>query len=251
MQEIKCNVCGDGVFISKEKFKNFSHNGKTESLKMLSFECNVCSSSYTTNTQSKTNKRSITAFKKKADGLLSGEEIATIREKLNINKSEAAMYFGGGPVAFSKYESDDVTQSEAMDNLLRVAYAYPEVAMFLKARSEGQYSSIESTPIRSAQESRFNVSHITQFFSFLIEQDSRHNTWRTIKDIDLQDSEYSRSQLTRYIYSSIEKIKATEIPQKVAGYSSDDIPQRRAGGKVLPQKRSTSRNWNSTPCSIH
>jgi putative zinc finger/helix-turn-helix YgiT family protein len=248
MQEIKCNVCGDGVFISKEKFKNFSHNGKTESLKMLGFECNVCNSSYTTNIQSKANKRTITAFKKKADGLLSGEEIATIREKLKINKSEAAIYFGGGPVAFSKYESDDVTQSEAMDNLLRVAYAYPEVAMFLKARTEGQYSSIDSIPIRSAQESRLNVSHITQFFSFLIEQDSRNNTWRSIKDIHLQDSEYSGSQLTKYIYNSIEKIKDAENPQKVDGYSSDDIPQRRTGDNVLPQKRSTSRNWNITQC---
>lgn len=33
--------------------------------------------------------------------------------------------FGGGPVAFSKYESDDVMQSDAMDKLLRLAAEVP------------------------------------------------------------------------------------------------------------------------------
>lgn len=35
----------------------------------------------------------------------------------------AAELFGGGKVAFSRYESDDITQSTAMDSLLRLCAA--------------------------------------------------------------------------------------------------------------------------------
>ena len=37
-----------------------------------------------------------------------------------MTQGQAARLFGGGPVAFSKYENDDVAQSESMDNLLRL-----------------------------------------------------------------------------------------------------------------------------------
>jgi HTH-type transcriptional regulator/antitoxin MqsA len=39
--------------------------------------------------------------------------------------------FGGDPVAFSKYEADDVTQSDAMDKLLRVVSFVPAVFAYL------------------------------------------------------------------------------------------------------------------------
>lgn len=45
---------------------------------------------------------------------------------MGINKSEAARIFGGGPVAFSKYEADDLAQSGVMDRFLRLAAAVPE-----------------------------------------------------------------------------------------------------------------------------
>jgi HTH-type transcriptional regulator/antitoxin MqsA len=52
--------------------------------------------------------------------LLSGAEIAALRERYKLNQKQAARLFGGGPVAFSKYENDDVAHSEAMDKLLRL-----------------------------------------------------------------------------------------------------------------------------------
>ena len=70
--------------------------------------------------EGKLNKRGIMAFRKSVDGLLTGAEICALREKYKLTQSHAAKLFGGGPVAFSKYENDDVAQSEAMDNLLRL-----------------------------------------------------------------------------------------------------------------------------------
>lgn len=67
------------------------------------------------------------------DGLLSGSEIARIREKFILNQREAAALFGGGYNAFNKYESGEVLQSYAMDRLLRLAEAVGHPALgFLK-----------------------------------------------------------------------------------------------------------------------
>jgi transcriptional regulator with XRE-family HTH domain len=43
-----------------------------------------------------------------------------LRKRYGLNQQQAARLFGGGPVAFSKYENDDVAHSEAMDKLLRL-----------------------------------------------------------------------------------------------------------------------------------
>jgi HTH-type transcriptional regulator/antitoxin MqsA len=63
----------------------------------------------------------VIGFRKRIDGLLSGIEIRAIRERYGINQKQAALLFGGGPVAFSKYENDDIAQAESMDKLLRLA----------------------------------------------------------------------------------------------------------------------------------
>ena len=60
------------------------------------------------------------AFRKSVDGLLTGTEICALRDKYKLTQGQAAKLFGGGPVAFSKYENDDVSQSESMDTLLRL-----------------------------------------------------------------------------------------------------------------------------------
>ena len=78
------------------------------------------------------------AFKKEVDGLLTGQEIKALRKRYNLTQAQAASIFGGGPVAFSKYESDDVMQSEPMDNLLRVASQIPDAVAWLAQRAGEQ-----------------------------------------------------------------------------------------------------------------
>lgn len=66
-------------------------------------------------------------------GLMTGSEIAKIRESLVLNQREAATLFGGGYNAFNKYESGEVLQSFAMDRLLRLTSAVGHPAVnFLK-----------------------------------------------------------------------------------------------------------------------
>jgi len=82
--------------------------------------CDVCMSDSAGAEQMRANKRGMIAFRKQVDGLLSGTEILALRKRYGLNQQQAARLFGGGPVAFSKYENDDVAHSEAMDKLLRI-----------------------------------------------------------------------------------------------------------------------------------
>jgi HTH-type transcriptional regulator/antitoxin MqsA len=60
--------------------------------------------------QTRDNKRAMLAFKKQVADLLTGFELKALRQRLGVIQAQAAVIFGGGPVAFSKYESDDVMQ---------------------------------------------------------------------------------------------------------------------------------------------
>ena len=76
--------------------------------------CNVCTSDFAGAKESKLNRRVLMAFRKRIDGLLKGAEITALRKQYQMTQGQAARLFGGGPVAFSKYENGDVAQSESM-----------------------------------------------------------------------------------------------------------------------------------------
>lgn len=82
--------------------------------------CDHCLSDFAGAEESRRNRRILLAFRKQVDGLLTGTEITALRKQYGLTQAQAARLFGGGPVAFSKYENDDVAQSEAMDTLLRL-----------------------------------------------------------------------------------------------------------------------------------
>ena len=94
---------------------------------LASTECRHCDYSFATNEQHDANLATVRlayveqrATAKTAKGLLTGAQLRSVRETLGITQREAAELFGGGPVAFSKYENEDVAQSVAMDRLVRL-----------------------------------------------------------------------------------------------------------------------------------
>lgn len=131
MENKVCPICEEGVLTIREGRNETEYKGVKGSVRFLYEECNVCGSEQADAALSLKNKRLMIAFRKQVDGLLTGEEVRALRERLKLKQSEAARVFGGGPTAFSKYESDDVAQSAAMDKLLRVADALPEAFRYL------------------------------------------------------------------------------------------------------------------------
>ena len=115
-----CPICGEGhVTQHVDQFES-EYKGKKAMLPSHYKLCDTCHSDFAGSEESKVNKRAIMAFRKSVDGLLTGAEIVALRKQYGLTQDQAAKLFGGGPVAFSKYENDDVAQSEAMDSLLRL-----------------------------------------------------------------------------------------------------------------------------------
>ena len=127
LQKELCPICLEGHLTEMKDQETSEHNGVVGQTFLHFAECDTCGSEQANAKHLRLNKRSIVAFKKHADNLLVGSEIKVIREKLGINQKIAALLFGGGPVGFSKYENDDVTQSVAMDRLIRVVGDNPSL----------------------------------------------------------------------------------------------------------------------------
>lgn len=121
-----CPICGEGHVTSHMEMIESEYKGQKKMLPSHYQLCDACHSDFAGAREGKLNKRAIMAFRKSVDGLLTGVEILALRKQYRLTQDQAAKLFGGGPVAFSKYENDDVAHSEAMDSLLRLIRRSPD-----------------------------------------------------------------------------------------------------------------------------
>jgi HTH-type transcriptional regulator/antitoxin MqsA len=133
--EMLCSICEAGPLVPETVENEVTYKGRTRSLPLLMSVCQDCGSEQASAQQARDNKRAMLAFRKEVDGLLTGAELRVLRERLSISQAQAARLFGGGPVAFSKYENDDVAQSEAMDRLVRMSAEVPGALRWLAHRA--------------------------------------------------------------------------------------------------------------------
>ena len=133
-----CPICESGQLHEKTELEETTYKGVTAQTPLYYSICDACGSEQGNAAQSRKNKQAMLSFKKQVDGFLSGEEIRELRQHWGITQGQAAKIFGGGPVAFSKYEADDVMQSEPMDKLLRAARALPQTFLWL-AQQAGEH----------------------------------------------------------------------------------------------------------------
>lgn len=141
-----CPICGEGHLQLRVGQNKVKYKDRIGLISLFYSECEACGSEQADATQTRDNKRAMLAFKKEVDGLLTGAQLKGLRNRLNITQSQAAAIFGGGPVAFSKYENDDVMQSESMDKLLRLADAVPAAFTYL-AWQAGVVITLKSEPL--------------------------------------------------------------------------------------------------------
>ena len=122
---ILCPVCGETALQLIEDKETQTYKDCIGELDFHYAECSECGAETATPDQVRFNKRQMIKFQKQVDGLLSSEEVKAIREELGLTIKEAGEVFGGGPVAFSKYENDDLMQSLPMDSALILARENP------------------------------------------------------------------------------------------------------------------------------
>lgn len=121
----QCLACGEGKLVAHTEHNPVEVNGQTVSLPLHYSVCDHCGAELTSASQAQANKRAMVAAEKQTLGLLAGASIRSFRQQYKITQIQAAQLFGGGKVGFSRYENDDIVQSQAMDSLLRLCIEHP------------------------------------------------------------------------------------------------------------------------------
>jgi len=169
-----CHFCGSKSVSQYEEIECYKYKDKKYSVPIDFSTCDSCDEEFITAVQIRKNEIRIREAKKELDGLLSNDEIYNIRKHFGLTQLDAAIIFGGGKNAFSKYERSEVTQSTAMDKLIRLAVENSfvfkkllDMAGFSVEESQGirityDISSIETTSLKSSPFTS-DPSNIIQF----------------------------------------------------------------------------------------
>ncbi len=157
-----CPLCGEGHVTAQVEQVENEYKGRKTLLPDHFKLCDHCGSDFAGAHEAKLNKRALMAWRKQVDGLLTGAEITALRRQYRLTQTQAAQLFGGGPVAFSKYENDDVAQSESMDTLLRLVRRSPAAFRALLEEKnidlppEGQ-ATAEPLKLRLVETTRYRI----------------------------------------------------------------------------------------------
>ena len=122
-----CIVCKSENIEHLVAVENVSHKGHELQVTLEYSECGDCGREFVPRSQILRGEAAVRDAKKKFDGLLSSDEIVKARASLSISQEQASRVFGGGKNAFSKYERGEVSQSVAMDKLIRVCLKHHHV----------------------------------------------------------------------------------------------------------------------------
>lgn len=122
-----CTACSSDSLRQLTARENFRYKGQDIGVVVSFSMCDACGDEFLTTGQIRVNDQAVISAKRKADGLLSPDEVRNARHALGLNQEQAARLFGGGRNAFSKYERGEVAQSVAMDRLIRICSANPEL----------------------------------------------------------------------------------------------------------------------------
>ena len=131
----QCIVCKSRDIKCPVAIENVLYKGHELQIPLEYSVCGGCGREFVPQPQILRGEAAVRDAKKKFDGLLSSEDIAKARAKLSISQEQASKVFGGGKNAFSKYERGEVSQSVAMDKLIRVCLKHHHVFLELAQKA--------------------------------------------------------------------------------------------------------------------
>ncbi|WP_170962016.1 type II toxin-antitoxin system MqsA family antitoxin [Delftia acidovorans] len=156
MKNSECEICGEEAVNETISTHIIAYNGLPLEVNIHSSVCSECGSEIVNQEQSLKNRRSVILKKKSVDGIPAGSKIKEMRIAANLTQAEAGKIVGGGPVAFSKYENDDLMPDAAMANILKVWEFDPTFIETLKK--------LNASAIRTAEVSK-HIHFSSRFFS--------------------------------------------------------------------------------------
>lgn len=154
----KCPVCDEGLLQSDEKTVARMIGSVAVDVAQQSHWCDACGIEFALPEDARFNARKFRCAEQKSNGKLTGDEIRALRKDLSVTQEIAGKLFGGGPVAFCKYERHDLAPSEPMDNLLWIVREFPAIAKHLGRRHGIEV--LASAPDTIEESFRFEASLI-------------------------------------------------------------------------------------------
>ena len=122
-----CKLCQSENISAFVEIESIAYKGSKLQVSIAFSVCGNCKREFISKSQILQNEASLRIAKKEFDGLLSAEEIVRARQELSLTQEQASRVFGGGRNAFSKYERGEVSQSVAMDKLIRICLSHRDV----------------------------------------------------------------------------------------------------------------------------
>lgn len=136
MDKKKCPLCKKGNLKRANREEAYEYKGKEVVLNSTGEFCDNCQEGILDGHDLKYIEKKLHNFRCQVDGFLTSDEIRNIRKKLNLTQKEAAIIFGGGVNAFSRYENGEALHIKATDNLLRLLDSHPDLLAEVKSYQE-------------------------------------------------------------------------------------------------------------------
>ncbi len=118
-----CPVCGEGVWRPmRDGVHRFRFGRKEHAVEGMHYAiCDKCESRGFLPDQQSANRSAIAKYQQSLPGYIAPSDVLAVREKYGLTQEQAAKVFGGGILAFSKWETGKVTPSEPTAKLIRLA----------------------------------------------------------------------------------------------------------------------------------
>src|SRR5690554_3721511 len=99
-----CKLCGSQKIQQYTEVESVEYKQAVLPVPMEYSVCDECGREFIATEQIRRNDAAVRDAKRAQDGLLTGSDIVRLRRELDLNHEMAALLFGGGRNAFSKYE---------------------------------------------------------------------------------------------------------------------------------------------------
>lgn len=128
---MKCPTCGAGKLVVATRDMPYTYKGEKTVIKAVrSRYCSnaKCGEAVLDVSEATRISKEMLAFNKKVNAALTPIAlISQVRKQLDLTQQQAAKVFGGGPNAFSRYESGKTKPPVALVKLFHVLHRHPDL----------------------------------------------------------------------------------------------------------------------------
>jgi putative zinc finger/helix-turn-helix YgiT family protein len=138
-----CVICETGTAHEVVEDRTVLLNGALLSVKADRFmKCDSCGEEYFTDEQSRVHARTVNDARRRAEGLLTGEEIQTLRRALMLTQAELEEALGIARKTVVRWENGTAVQGKAVDDVLRLIALDPNNLRLLVRVRQGALTQI-------------------------------------------------------------------------------------------------------------